>query len=259
MTSTLHPPIRPLDGRTALVTGASKGIGAAVCESLANAGARLVVSARDRDELDALAARLTKEYGVDVAAVACDLAETGAHAALARDAWEAFDGLDVLVNNAGISITEPAVEVTTEHWDAVMGVNLRAPALLAADVGRRMAERGHGSIITIASAAGLRALPEHFAYCISKAGLMMATKVLALELGHHGVRANSICPTVVLTEMGTRVWGEPTKAAPMLARIPLGHFAQPSDVGDAVVFLASDASSMLNGVDLPLDGGYTIS
>jgi NAD(P)-dependent dehydrogenase (short-subunit alcohol dehydrogenase family) len=122
-----------------------------------------------------------------------------------------------------------------------------------------MAAAGGGSIVNIASAAGQRALPEHYAYSASKAALIMATKVQALELGPAGVRANVVCPTVILTEMGQRVWGEQAKAAPMIARIPLGHFGVPHDVANAVVFLASDAAAMVNGVELAVDGGYGVS
>ncbi len=178
---------------------------------------------------------------------------------LAQRAADAFGGLDVLVNNAGISHPQLVVDTDPELFDMTIAVNLRAPALLASAVGAAMVGAGNGgSIITVASAAALAPLREHYAYCVSKAGLVMATKVLALELGPHGIRANSVCPTVVLTEMGQRVWGEEAKAAPMLARIPLGRFAVPHEVSDTVVWLASDAASMINGVDIPIDGGYTM-
>lgn len=140
-----------------------------------------------------------------------------------------------------------------------MAVNLRAPALLASRLGKAMAATGGGKIINVASVAGLRALPEHYGYCVSKAGLIMATKVLALELGGFGVQANVVCPTVILTEMGQRVWGEQEKAAPMLARIPAGKFGVPADVSNAVLFLASSASDMVNGIELTIDGGYSVS
>lgn len=245
-----------LHGCRVLVTGASRGIGAAICTRLAAEGARLVVSGRDTAALTALAERLEAEHGAEVRLVPADLAEPESAGELAEDAWGAFDGLDVLVNNAGMSITGPAATMSRAQWDAVMAVNLHSPAMLAADLGGRMALAGGGRIITIGSAAALRALPEHYAYCASKAALVMATKVLALELGPSGVRANSICPTVVLTEMGTQVWGDEAKSAPMLARIPNGHFAQPVDVADAVVYLASPGSEMVNGTELVLDGGY---
>jgi NAD(P)-dependent dehydrogenase (short-subunit alcohol dehydrogenase family) len=197
---------------------------------------------------------------VRAAAVVADLASPTGPDVLAAAALEAFGGLDVLVNNAGTSVPEPVVDTTTSAFDDVLAVNLRAPALLAARVGAAMVEAGTGGkIINIASAAALRALPEHYAYCASKAGLLMATKVLALELGPHGVQANSICPTVVLTEMGQRVWGEAAKAAPMLARIPTGRFAALEDLDGAVLFLAGSGSDMVNGIDLPVDGGYSVS
>lgn len=245
-----------LHDRRALVTGGAKGIGAVISERLAAAGADLVISGRGAAELDAHAAELAARTGRTVVGVAADLAEPDAPDRLAAAAWEVFGGLDVLVNNAGMSITGPASELAAADWDAVLAVNLRAPALLAARVGARMADAGGGRIVTVASAAGLRALPEHYSYCASKAGLIMATRVLALELGARGVRANSVCPTVVLTEMGIQVWGEQEKAAPMLARIPAGHFAQPVDVAEAVLYLASPVSEMVNGTELVLDGGY---
>jgi NAD(P)-dependent dehydrogenase (short-subunit alcohol dehydrogenase family) len=238
----------------ALVTGGAKGIGAAISGRLAEAGADLVVSGRG--ELDEFTRELSARTGRTVVGVTADLSSPDAPDELAENAWAALGGLDVLVNNAGMSITGPAATTSAADWDAVLTVNLRAPALLAARIGGRMADAGGGRIVTVASAAGLRALRDHYAYCASKAGLIMATRVLALELGPRGVRANSICPTVVLTEMGIRVWGEEAKSAPMLARIPAGHFARPDDVAAAVLYLISPEADMINGTELALDGGY---
>ncbi|GAA0309548.1 glucose 1-dehydrogenase [Kineococcus aurantiacus] len=248
-----------LSGRRALVTGATQGLGRDLAGTLAAAGCDLVVSARDRDGLERLAAQLRSEHGVRVAAVAADLSDAAATETLAASALDAFDGLDVLVNNAGISVPQAVVDVDAATWDRVLAVNLRAPALLGSRVGGAMARAGRGSIVNVSSVAGSLALAEHFSYCASKAALVMATKVLALELGPSGVRANSVSPTVVMTEMGQRVWGEEAKAAPMISRIPLGRFAQPGDVSDAVLFLASDASGMVNGVDLTVDGGFSVA
>ncbi len=255
-----HPNTGLLHGRRTLITGASRGIGADIARAFAEAGASLVLSGRDGAALEAQAAELSREHGVPVQVVAADLSSTEAPELLASQAWAVFDGLDVLVNNAGISHPELVVELSAANLDDVLNVNLRAPSLLAARIGTAMAGAGSGSIITVASAAGLRALSEHYGYCISKAGLVMATKVLALELGPSGVRANSICPTVTLTDMGQKVWlDHPDKAAPMLERIPLRRFAFPREVSETAVWLASDASSMINGVDLPIDGGYLVS
>jgi NAD(P)-dependent dehydrogenase (short-subunit alcohol dehydrogenase family) len=248
-----------LDGKRALITGATKGIGADIARAFASAGAKLVLSGRDEAELTAASTNLADAYDVEIHTAAIDLARADGPAELARRAADVWGGLDVLVNNAGISHPQPVIDTDADLFDATIAVNLRAPALLASAVGAAMVAQGTGgAIITVASAAALAPLPDHYAYCASKAGLIMATKVLARELGAHGIRANSVCPTVVLTEMGQRVWGEPAKAAPMLARIPLGRFALPQEVSDTVVWLASDAASMINGVDIPVDGGYTM-
>lgn len=245
--------------RRALVTGSTRGIGAAVCDALAAVGYDLVLSARGAQELSEQAESLSRTHDIQTVTVPADLARPDDVHRLAEDALAALGGLDLLVNNAGISFPEAVVDQDTAHWDATIAVNLTAACLLASRIGRSMAERGAGRIVNIASAAGLRALRDHYAYCVSKAGLVMATQMQALELGPYGVRANVLCPTVVMTEMGERVWGEEAKAAPMLARIPAGHFAAPSDIAAAVVYLASDAGEMLNGVALPIDGGYLVS
>jgi NAD(P)-dependent dehydrogenase (short-subunit alcohol dehydrogenase family) len=248
-----------LDGKRALITGATKGIGADIAKTFAAAGAALVLSGRDESELAAARSALASEFGVKIETAAVDLAQPDGPARLADLAVGALGGLDILVNNAGVSHPQPVIATDPDLFDATIAVNLRAPALLASAVGKSMVEQGTGgSIITVASAAALAPLADHYAYCASKAGLVMATKVLARELGAHGIRANSVCPTVVLTEMGQRVWGEEAKAAPMLARIPLGRFAIPREVSETVLWLASDAASMISGVDVPVDGGYTM-
>ena len=248
-----------LDGKRALITGATKGIGADIARTFAAAGAKLILSGRDVADLRSAESALADEFGTQIATTAIDLASYGAPLSLAQQAADAFGGLDILVNNAGISHPEPAIDTDPDKFDDTIAINLRAPALLASAVGKVMVAQGTGgSIITVASAAALAPLPDHYAYCASKAGLVMATKVLARELGQYGIRANSVCPTVVLTEMGQRVWGEESKAAPMLARIPLGRFAVPREVSDTVLWLASDAASMISGVDIPVDGGYTM-
>lgn len=248
-----------LDGKRALITGATRGLGVDIARAFASAGATLVLSARDEAGLKAVQAELAEKHGVPVEIVAADLAATEGPAQLAETALAAFGGLDVLVNNAGIAHTQPLLDTDPALFDETVAVNLRSPALLAAAVGKAMVAQGTGgAIVTVASAAALAPLPEHYAYCATKAGIVMATKVLARELGPYGIRANSVCPTVVLTDMGRQVWGDEAKSAPMLARIPLGRFAVPREVSDTVLWLASDLASMVNGVDVPVDGGYTM-
>ncbi len=260
-TPTTHRDIGSIrvDGKRALITGAARGIGAELALTFAAAGARLVLSDRDKDELETVAATLRADYGSEISTVIADLAEADAPAQLAAQALNAFGGLDILVNNAGVALNEPVLALDPKRFDLTLTINLRAPALLAAAVAAAMVEAGNGgAIVSVVSAAGLQPLPDHYAYCTSKAGLSMATKVLARELGQYGIRANSVCPTVVMTDLGRSVWSAEEKSAPMIARIPLGRFAEPHEVADTVLWLASDAASMINGIDVPVDGGYTM-
>ncbi|WP_432489492.1 SDR family NAD(P)-dependent oxidoreductase [Kineococcus sp. SYSU DK018] len=257
MTTTPSGPFS-LAGRRALVTGASQGIGADLAGSLAAAGADLVLSGRRAAPLEDLAHALEQRHGVRTAVVLADLSLAEDTERLAAESLVPFGGLDVLVSNAGVSHPQSVADVDAATWDLTMAVNLRAPALLGSRVGRAMAAAGRGSIVNVSSLAGSLALADHYAYSSSKAALLMATKVLALELGPSGVRANSVSPTVVMTDMGQRVWGG-QKGEPMLARIPAGRFVEPAEVGSAVVFLASDASAMVNGTDLKVDGGFAVA
>ncbi|RQU37707.1 SDR family NAD(P)-dependent oxidoreductase [Burkholderia cenocepacia] len=242
-------------GSTVLVTGASSGIGRACAIALAHAGARVVAAARDMAALDALAGE-----------IACDTLRMDVggdqHAIdAALDAYDAFDGL---VNCAGIASLEPALDVDAAHFDRVMAVNARGAALVARAVAHKMIERdgrgaanARGSIVNVSSQAALVGLPAHLSYCASKAAMDAITRVLCIELGPYGIRVNSVNPTVTLTPMAQFAWSEPEKRAPMLAAIPLGRFAQPNEVVEPILFLLSDAASMISGVSLPIDGGYT--
>jgi len=245
-------------GSTVLVTGASSGIGRACAVALAHAGARVVAAARDMAALDTLAG----EIACDTLRMDVGGDEHAIDAALA--AYDAFDGL---VNCAGIASLEPALDVGAAHFDRVMAVNARGAALVARAVARKMIERdgrdgrgaahARGSIVNVSSQAALVGLPAHLSYCASKAAMDAITRVLCIELGPHGIRVNSVNPTVTLTPMAQFAWSEPEKRAPMLAAIPLGRFAQPDEVVEPILFLLSDAASMISGVSLPIDGGYT--
>jgi NAD(P)-dependent dehydrogenase (short-subunit alcohol dehydrogenase family) len=175
---------------------------------------------------------------------------------VAEAAEAALGPVDVLVNNAGVSLTAPAELVTEAEWDTVLDVNAKAAFFLAQAVGRGMLARGRGRIVNVTSVAGLAATPDHAAYCASKAALDLVTKVLALEWGPRGVSCNAVAPTVILTPMGERVWGAPEKAGPKLAEIPLGRFGRPPEVASVVAFLASDLASLINGETVVVDGGY---
>jgi NAD(P)-dependent dehydrogenase (short-subunit alcohol dehydrogenase family) len=246
-----------LQGRYAVVTGAGKGIGRAVCLELARAGAGVFATSRTAEELASLGEEVTA-LGVPYASWTTDLRGAGAPHELARRAEAQLGPVDVLINNAGLALNAPAERVTEEEWDTTLSVNLKAAFFCAQAVGRAMLERGHGRIVNVTSSAAVVAIEEHAAYCASKAALGMLTKVLALEWGPRGVAVNAVAPTVTLTPLGQRVWGDPAKGGPMLAKIPLGRFALPNEVAAVVVFLASDLAAMITGETVLVDGGLTV-
>jgi NAD(P)-dependent dehydrogenase (short-subunit alcohol dehydrogenase family) len=245
-----------LTGRNAVVTGAGKGIGRSICAELARAGSNIFAVSRTRSELESLGEEIGP-LGARYAFAVADIRGPSAATRIAEEASAALGDVDVLVNNAGIARNALAEAVTEDEWDETLDVNLKAAFFLAQAVGRGMLERGRGRIINVTSAAGLAGLPEHAAYCASKAGLGMLTKVLAIEWGGRGVTVNAVAPTVILTPLGERVWGAPEKGGPMLAKIPVGRFGQPIDVAAVVAFLASDLASLINGETIAVDGGYT--
>ena len=245
-----------IDGKRALVTGGSKGIGAETAAVLAQAGADVAIVGRDRLGLQATAA-LVQAAGRRCVMIEADMASSDGPAQAAAAALDAWGAVDILVNNAGIARLDPLTTLAAAAWDETMAVNLRAPYLLAqALVGKMMAQNA-GKIINVSSQAGVVALEGHGAYCASKGGLNMLTKVMALEWGSHNIQVNAVCPTVILTPMGTQVWGDPAKAEPMLAKIPLRRFGQPHEVADLILFLASPASDLITGEAILIDGGYT--
>ena len=245
-----------LSGKKALVTGATKGIGRETVLRLARAGCDIGATGRNGGELASLASEV-EAMGRVCRIRPADLASAAETLAMAEELISMMGGIDILVNNAGTTYPELLVDLDPGHWDITLNVNLRAPALVSKAAARVMIERGGGAIVNITSQSGLLGLELHAAYCASKFGLHGLTKVMAAELGPHGIRVNAVAPTITLTPMGAKVWGDEAKAAPMKSRIPLGRFAYPKDVADAVLFLVSDAASMINGDILILDGGFT--
>lgn len=241
-------------GRTAVVTGATKGIGRDIALSLAGAGCAVGITGRNERELIEVAEK-ARACGVRCEYRAADLGSARACRETAEYFARVFPTIDILVNNAGLSFPERVVDLDVDHWDTTLNVNLRAPALMSQVLARKMMAQKHGAIINIASNACLAGIEEHAAYCASKFGLDGLTKVLAVELGPYNVRVNAIAPTVVLTPMGEQVWGDARKADPVKAKIPLGRFARPQEITAAVMFLASGASPMIHGETLIIDGG----
>ncbi|MGO2658257.1 GolD/DthD family dehydrogenase [Mycetocola reblochoni] len=242
-----------LDGRAALVTGGASGIGRAIAGALADRGARVAILDVKAEAADAAAAELGEGH-VGVAVDVTDPASV--ETAIAR-VVAALGGLDIAVNSAGIVALGPAEQLGLADFQRTLAVNLTGTFLVSQAAGRVMLERGHGRVINMASQAGTVALDQHAAYCASKFGVRGLTQVLALEWGGRGVTANTISPTVVLTELGRSAWDNERGVAHQ-EEIPVGRFAVPDEIAAAAVYLASDAAAMVNGTDLLVDGGFTM-
>jgi NAD(P)-dependent dehydrogenase (short-subunit alcohol dehydrogenase family) len=241
-----------LADKVAVVTGGASGIGAAIVDAYAAKGATVVVLDKAME-----AAQRKVSDGSAAAAFRCDITNEQSVLDAVNAVKAQFGRIDVLVNSAGIALTDPAEQLTVEDWDKTMAINLRGAFLVSQQVGRIMLDQGSGAVISLASQAATIALPGHLAYCASKFGLVGMTKVLALEWAGRGVTANTISPTVVMTPLAKELWDNPEGEA-LKAQIPTGRFAEPDEIAAVAVFLASDAAKMINGVDLLVDGGYTI-
>lgn len=245
-----------LAGKTALVTGASKGIGAEIAHVFADAGADIVAVARDTDGL-AATADAVRNGGRDCLTIAADLSTREGPAEAAHKALQDVGTVDILVNSAGVALVAPATELSVDDWDASMAVNLRAPFILSQALAPAMIAQQSGKIINISSQTGIVAFDDHAAYASSKGGLNALTKSLCAEWGRHNIQVNAICPTVVLTPMGKKVWSAPEKKDPLIAATPARRFAQPREIADMALYLASPASAMVNGALMMIEGGYT--
>jgi NAD(P)-dependent dehydrogenase (short-subunit alcohol dehydrogenase family) len=240
-----------LAGRTALVTGASRGIGAATAAALDHAGARVALAARGEAELEEVAKGLAN----DPVVLAADLADPAASGQLAARALDALGPVDVLVNNAAAAARLPTVELDAELIDRLMAVNVRAPLLLIAALVPAMIERGRGSIVNLSSVSGLVGTPNRAAYAASKGAVDAATRSLAMELGRHGIRVNSVAPGVVDTVLWEKNKAIPGVVEMVEAQTPLRRWATPEDIADVIVFLASDAARFVTGETISPDGG----
>ena len=240
----------------AVVTGAAQGIGRRVAETLAEAGYSLALS--DINESAATVAAV-RSFDTEVLDVPGDVSSDSHVTALRERVLAQFGRIDVLVNNAGISLIAPAEETTAEQWRRVLEVNLTGPFLLARAFGAMMLEAGGGSIVNVASIAGLRGIADRAAYNASKHGLVGLTRTLAAEWGGRGVRVNAVCPSWVKTEMDVvdqASGGYSDKD--IVEQVPLGRFATAADIAAAIAFLADpDTSGFINGITLPVDGGWT--
>ena len=248
---------QPLQGQVALVTGASRGIGAAIATTLAESGADIAVTARDSTSLNGTAAQIAAT-GRRSISVACDVTDAESINTAVTHVETELGPIDILVNNAGVNIPRLALEATEAQWDTILDTNLKGAFLCSQRVGRAMVERRGGRIVNIASAAGLIPALERVAYCSSKAGLIMLTRVLALEWAQYGITVNAVAPTFVETELAAQTLNRPGVREYWERTIPLGRLATTADVAAAVRYLVSPESSFVTGDVLSVDGGLTM-
>ncbi|XP_015509211.2 L-xylulose reductase [Neodiprion lecontei] len=236
------------EGKRILVTGAGSGIGRAVALRLSKFGANVIAVSLPDKSFDTLS-----EEDPKIEIVKVDLTDWNA----TKDALQSVTPVDHLVNSAGMFRGHAFLDVTAEDVDESFNINFKAAINVSQIVAKDLIARGKpGSIVNISSQASQAAFHDHTVYCCSKGAVDQLTRVMSLELGPHNIRVNAINPTVVMTELGRQAWSDPKKAANMKSKIPLGRFAEVEEVVDAITYLLSDRSSMINGVTLPVDGGF---
>jgi len=257
---------RPLAGQTALVTGAASGIGAGVARALAAAGAAVVVNyVAGAEQAEAVVSEI-RDAGGTAMPVRADVSREDDVQTMFRATLEAWDGLDILVSNAGIQKDAAVTEMTLAQWNAVLGVNLTGTFLCAREAARTMIRQGiragvsraAGKIICVSSVHEVIPWAGHVNYAASKGGLKLFMQSLAQELAQHRIRVNSVAPGAIQTPINRPAWETPEALAALLTLIPYGRIGQPADIGNAVVWLASDAADYVHGQTLFVDGGMTL-
>lgn len=249
-----------LVGQWALVTGAGRGIGAEIALHFARKGASLILTELPElmDQAEEVAGRLRESYGVGTVCEALDLRNIEGIERCVRSIEEQGVDLRYLINNAGVNLLSPALNLTQEEWDFVVDINLKGTFFLTREVAKIMVRNKKGSIVMIASQHGVVGNENRAPYCASKAGLIHLTKALAIEWAKYGIRVNAVSPTFVVTDANRSIIENPQFQRTNLPKVPLRKFAEPEDIAKSVLFLATDAAGMITGHNLIVDGGWTI-
>lgn len=246
-----------LEGRVAIVTGGARGLGRIAAEALASAGASVAVSARDIAAAETAASEIAEKISSATIGVSFDVTRANEIESAFERVVDRFGTIDILVNNAGINIRGQIERLTESDWDAVIDANLKGPWLCCRAVASIMKAKKYGKVINISSMLGEISLPERTPYASSKGGLTLLTKTLALEWAPFGINVNALCPGPFATDINLSLLKDPAVAATFTAKIPLGRWGDPVELGPSIVFLASDAASFITGSTLFIDGGYT--
>jgi len=245
-----------LSGKVAIVTGAGRGMGYHMALALAKYGADLVICSRTLSELEKVREQIEK-IGRRVLIQQMDICNISEIQAMVEESVKAFGHLDILVNNAGVNVPQWAVDVTEDAWDKIMDTNLKGLFFCAQEVGKVMIRQKIGKIINVSSQSGSVGLLQRTAYCSSKGGVNLLTKVLAIEWGKHNIQVNAIAPTFIETPLTKPMFENKDFRQYVLENIPLGRVGKPQDVIGAIIYLASEASNLVTGHILLIDGGWT--
>jgi NAD(P)-dependent dehydrogenase (short-subunit alcohol dehydrogenase family) len=246
-----------MQGKVAVITGGSRGLGRAMAEALAEAGADVIVCSRNASEVEQVAEELRSTYGRECRGYGCNVADPAQVQALISQVVSEFRQVDVLINNAGINIRRPIEDLTLDEFRLVQDINVTGAWLMCREVAPHMKARRYGRVINVGSTLSVVSMPDRTPYATSKGAVLQLTRTLALEWAPYNITVNAILPGPFGTEMNRPLMQDPEVYQGFASQVPLGRWGEPEEIGGLVLFLASDASSFVTGAGIAIDGGWT--